>query len=484
MMTDQYPIIQCPEAGTVVYPLRRGVVCRRSEHEKVFLGQLREWLPSELEVLDDVCVNLSDKLSPVVPDIVVRAKGTPGVRIDVEIDERYNANGLKPLHYLTCGDGFRDLTLSRHGWVIVRFAICQVLDNPRACADFLMHLLQQWLPALSWTDLASEPLAQVSKWTHNEALKMAFYRCEPGEDHDSQLAPLPYNDDERSSLLQVRPHPRSDAMRQKMDGYRDTGRYPHDLDIDFEPSEHIYTCYGHRQLVSVSAIIGYFFGHFDALSQAIAQWERYRKPVEESLDTWDHIGRTASEVGTFLHEQTENYFQCGYFNTDCVLNFGDQDEHISIEVEKQQFLRFVSDYSIQPYRQEWPIFDENLNIAGTVDLICRNEDDTFTIYDWKRSTKVVNGVGNPIIEGYRGKRSRNGLDLPDTPYYHYCVQQNLYRYILQRYYGVRIKSMNLVVLHPDYPTYFVVPVPIMDDVVNRIVELCAKDDLGHRLLKS
>ena len=64
------------------------------------------------------------------------------------------------------------------------------------------------------------------------------------------------------------------------------------------------------------------------------------------------------------------------------------------------------------------------------------------------------------------------------------MQQNLYRHMLQRYYGINVRSMNLVVLHPDYPDYFVVPVPAMDDVVNRILDLCVKDNLSHRLLKS
>ncbi len=483
MSIDQYPLIQRPEAGTVTYPLRRGVVFRRSEQEMLFLEQLRKWLPSGLEVLDDVCINLSDKLPPVVPDIVVRDKKHLGVRIDVEIDEFYDTNSLKPLHFITCGDGFYDLTLSRYGWTIVRFAVRQVRDNPRACADYLMHILQQELPSLSWTDLQTEPLEPVARWTQTEALKMAFRRCETGQNHDAPLNPLPYNDDERRSQQQVRPLPRTVAMQQKMAGFRDAGRYPLDLEIDFEPEEHIYTCYGHRQLVSVSAIIGHFFERFDALSQAIAQWERYRKPVEESLDNWDRIGRLASEVGTFLHEQTENYFQRGYFEDEYVLRFGDKEERISIGREKQQFLNFIRDYQIEPYRQEWPIFDSELNIAGTIDLICRNDDDTFTIYDWKRSAKVVNGIGNPIIEGYRGKKSHNGLELPDTPYFHYCVQQNLYRYMLQRYYGVQVHDMNLVVLHPDYPDYFVVPIPAMDDVVSRILELCIKGDLGHRLLK-
>jgi hypothetical protein len=63
---------------------------------------------------------------------------------------------------------------------------------------------------------------------------------------------------------------------------------------------------------------------------------------------------------------------------------------VSIEKEKQYFLQFVHDYDIHPYRQEWPVYDTELNIAGTIDMICKETDGTFTIYDWKRSGKVVN----------------------------------------------------------------------------------------------
>lgn len=97
----------------------------------------------------------------------------------------------------------------------------------------------------------------------------------------------------------------------------------------------------------------------------------------------------ASEVGTFVHEQTENYFQHGFFDTVYSFCYKDKVESVSVEREKQQFLHFVSDYAIKPYRQEWPVFDIDLNIAGTIDLICRESDGEFVIYDWKRSRKVV-----------------------------------------------------------------------------------------------
>ena len=276
---------------------------------------------------------------------------------------------------------------------------------------------------------------------------------------------------------------RSEAMEQKMAAFKDAGRYPQDLYIDFEPEEHVYTYKGTIQLLPVSTLIGHFFEPFDAQRIAQRQWERYGVPVEQSLKKWERIGKMASEVGTFVHEQTENYFRDGSFLTDYTFEFDGATEHVSVEREKQYFLQFISDYNIHPYRQEWPVYDTDLNIAGTIDMVCQESDGEFTIYDWKRSTKVVNAEGEPIVEAFGGKQSFNGITLPDTSYYHYCLQQNLYRYMLETHYGLRVKAMNLVVLCPDYSRYFVVEVPKMNLVIQQVINACHQHDLGHCLLK-
>lgn len=267
-----------------------------------------------------------------------------------------------------------------------------------------------------------------------------------------------------------------------MRSFTDAGLYEQDQYIDFEPEEHIYTYKGETQLLPVSSLIAYFFEPFNAEAAAQRQWERYRIPIEESLTKWKRIGRQASEVGTFLHEQTEHYFQQGFFDTDYTFCFQDQEEIISIGREKQHFLHFVKDYKIEPYRQEWPVYDTDLNIAGTIDMICKEADGTFTIYDWKRSGKVVNPYGQPVVEAFGGKMSLNGINLPDTPFYHYCLQQNLYRYMLETHYGIKVRGMNLVVLCADYPTYYVAQVPRMEEVVAQVIGICHQRDLGHRLL--
>lgn len=276
--------------------------------------------------------------------------------------------------------------------------------------------------------------------------------------------------------------PRSKEIEEKMLRFTDAGKYDQDQFIDFEPEQHVYTYKGQTRLLPVSSLIAYFFEKFDAQAAAQRQYERYGIPVDETLKKWERNGQMAREVGTFVHEQTESYFRDGTFAKVCPFTFEDQTEMISVEKERQHFLRFVMDYDIHPYRQEWPVYDTDLNIAGTIDMVCKEMDGEFTIYDWKRSSKVVNVLGQPIVEAFGGKRGFNGISLPDTPFYHYCIQQNLYRYMLEAHYGVKVKAMNLVVLCADNPSYIVANVPKMDEVIEQIIAACKEKDLGHQLL--
>ncbi|WP_177178387.1 hypothetical protein [Prevotella aff. ruminicola Tc2-24] len=432
----------------------------------------------------DVCLNISAQQPPVEMDLALVADDGAGVRIDIEIDEPYTAETRRVIHAIGCGDDYRDGVLNRHGWTVVRLAERQVVEQPMACAAYLVQLVRALVPEVAAVEAVAEAgLSPVRRWTDNEALKMAARGAGHGEPPRLVPTVVPQNSQEREAGQLVARLPRTAEMAQKMLSFTDAGRYEQDRYIDFMADEHVYTYDGRERLLPVSSLIAYFFEAFDALQTAEMQWQRYGADVEEMLDRWDRCRRMASEVGTFMHLQTERYFRDGVFDTVYSFVDGEATVPVSIEREKAHFLRFVEEHRIRPYRQEWPIYDLDLNIAGTVDMICREDDGSFTIYDWKRSGKVVDAAGVPLTEGFNGKTGFNGISLPDTPFYHYCIQQNLYRYMLQRDYGIRVGGMNLVVLCPDYPTYYRVEVPVMDEVVEQIMAACHQHDLGHRLLR-
>ena len=467
----------------MLYPFREDCLHEVSRLKARFCQWLGEQMPEGLTFRNDVGICVSDQLPLICPDLVILMEGRPEVRIAVQIDEPFDPCTRKPQHYLTCGDDYLDGLMTRLGWTVVRFAERQVWNHHQACADYLTALLKTLVTSLECPPLSDKPLPPVKRWTKAEAQKMAArVQAKMPVQTPNQATCYAMTSEECQYMTQVKPFPRTADMQEKMATFRDAGRYEQDVYIDFEPYEHIYIYNGRQRLLPVSSLVGYFFESFNALTAAERRCQNYSIPVEESLNQWDRIGTMASEVGTFMHAQTENYFRDGTFETIYPFCYNGETEAISLEKEKQYFLQFVNDYAIKPYRQEWPVYDLKLNVAGTIDLICQEDDGTFTIYDWKRSSKVVNALGQPITEGFNGKMSLNGINLPDTSFYHYCLQQNLYRYMLETHYGIRVRAMNLVVLCADYPSYYVAQVPKMDEVVNTMVGICQREDLGHCLL--
>ena len=97
-------------------------------------------------------------------------------------------------------------------------------------------------------------------------------------------------------------------------------------------------------------------------------------------------------------------------------------------------------------------------MAGTVDMVYRKENDDLFIFDWKRSKKIINSNGtvereNPFENGLKGLSHLSSSD-----YIKYCLQQNIYKYIIEKNYKKKVSSINLLILHPNYNTYHIVQV--------------------------
>lgn len=243
--------------------------------------------------------------------------------------------------------------------------------------------------------------------------------------------------------------------------------FEQDSRICFFEKNHTYLLDGVRPLTPVSSVVSGFFKPFDS-----SYWSK-RKAVERNvapeqvLEEWDEKKERASQVGTFMHAQIEKFFRGDPLNLDYDYAYDGQFVHradkLSIYKEMGYFRRFFDDYNPQAFRAEWRVFDEEHGIAGTIDFVARGTGDEFEIYDWKRSHKLPDH-----------NRFQNGLGglshLEDSSYVHYCLQQNLYRFILERNYGMKVRKMSLVVLHPDNDDYMVLDVPRMEKEVKYMVE--------------
>jgi hypothetical protein len=121
------------------------------------------------------------------------------------------------------------------------------------------------------------------------------------------------------------------------------------------------------------------------------------------------------------------------------------------------------------------IYSNKYNVAGTIDCLFKKADkDEYVMLDWKRSKKLIID-GQPRIFGYGYALSElNHLD--NSSYYRYCLQQNIYKVIVEKEFSVKISSMKLVVLHENYSDYYVVNVPEMKKEANAIL-----NSLKHKI---
>jgi hypothetical protein len=240
--------------------------------------------------------------------------------------------------------------------------------------------------------------------------------------------------------------------------------------ISFEEVSHTYNVIGGGEMRPVSSVIAMFFEPFNAEVVSIRKCSGDLVAAAKLREEWDARGSIASQAGTFLHKQIENYLndktEPQTYKCDVEYNgkFLQLNKRVDISKEWSFFKAFDKATTYQPFRTEWCIYDKEARMAGTVDLICARPDGTYELYDWKRSNKVDPNETNQWSKGI------NGLEhLPDTSFYHYCLQQNLYRYMLEKNYGIKISRLNLVVLHPDFSNYNIVPVPFMDREIGIII---------------
>jgi hypothetical protein len=228
--------------------------------------------------------------------------------------------------------------------------------------------------------------------------------------------------------------------------------HPRDQDISFKEEGHTYIIKGDRFYKSCTTWLKTFFEKFDAdrtidRMMASPKWPQspyFGKTREEIKAGWSQKGEKAASYGTDLHAIIEDYYNGNPRTSDAP--------------EFEYFQDFLRDHShLVPYRTEMMIYDEDVRICGSVDMIYKNDDGTFSIYDWKFSSKL------DYYSAFGKKALAPISHLDDCNYIHYSLQLNIYRTILERKYGFQIKELFLIFMHRDLsPSYIKVPVQMMD----------------------
>ena len=182
--------------------------------------------------------------------------------------------------------------------------------------------------------------------------------------------------------------------------------------------------------------------------------------VEKLIQSWEENGQIQSSLGTKVHEFIENYYN-------------EVEQTVPEECAKElsffdEFKVLMQTKNMQPYRTEWRIYDEETRVCGTIDMIYYNPvTQTYHMVDWKRSKK---------ISSYGFRRYGHGpcSSLQDCNLSHYTLQLNIYKYIIEKHYGIAIYDMALAVFHPNQSTYQYIPLLDVQHIVQNIMREMAE----------
>ena len=241
---------------------------------------------------------------------------------------------------------------------------------------------------------------------------------------------------------------------------------PHERDshITFEEGPHIYTIDGISDFMSVTTWNHSHFEKFDSdkiikKMMASPKWpdnKYYGQTAEEIKQLWADNGKTASTAGTKMHYDIECFYnKCPNENS---------------SIEYSYFNRFhetIEESDIKPYRTEWMIYDKELKFAGSIDMIYQNPDGSLELYDWKRCKEIKKD------NRWQSAKTECINHLPDTNFWHYSLQLNTYKALLEKNYGVKVNGMYLVCLHPNNKnkTFQRFKVPLLENEIKSLFAL-------------
>lgn len=450
-----YPVVKMPKHNASLKLPRAERSNQKGYKENNFFNEIKVQI-ADIEVNNNVHMVIPSYNKPYEPDIVMFDKNL-NLYIDIEIDEPYDGYYRYPTHYIDPEDevkldNIRDLFFIESGWIVIRFTEKQVHCQTNECIDYIKNVLN----SIYDRDFCSEAKCEKeNQWDNNKCIQWqkVYYREKylgiEGFQKQYSYKEIEIDPGECENIERIIER----TKKFNFDNWNSSIAFDEESHKYLHPKDQT----GNAAYISVTSLIERFFP-FDLNRYIERKAEEENRTEEDVLDEYLIMRDEAAVKGTFLHNQIENCLKQTEFDSD--------------SKEFELFLDFYSkeiqERNLVYYDAEKKIFSNKYNVAGTIDcLFKKNNKDEYVMLDWKRSKKLIID-GRPRIFGFGYALSElNSLD--NSSYNKYCLQQNIYKHIVETEYSMKISSMKLVVLHENYSNYHIVDVPIMKKETNIIL---------------
>ena len=250
-------------------------------------------------------------------------------------------------------------------------------------------------------------------------------------------------------------------------------------DFKFYADGHYYECKGKRVGISVTTFIHEYCNEFDAEGMAEKVANRDGKTVQQVLDEWAYKRDFSCEKGTTCHEYAQSLWsgeEWKFKDFD-----GSKNYKIAVDLIQNQANNFKNDYQehLEHLIDELPIGSEEFNIASCVDHLFYNKlTGGLVLVDYKT---------NSLMEGYNKKAYKKAMKVPlshinDDALHHYHIQLSIYKFLIEKYTGLKVDEMFIVYMSENIENYEIIPIPYLYEEVRKILELRRANKMAKMLL--
>lgn len=203
------------------------------------------------------------------------------------------------------------------------------------------------------------------------------------------------------------------------------------------------------------------------------KWEELKKylnlpiTIQDILAEWKYKADFACCKGTTCHEYAQSLWSGNKYE---MLKFDMSDEYYqSVFKIHRQAENFYRDYKehLEHLFDELPIGSEEFNIASCCDHLFYNKlTGGLVLVDYKTNSQ---------LSGYNKKAYKKAMKIPlnhlnDDALHHYFIQLSIYKFLIEKYTGLKVDEMFIVYMSENIENYEIIEIPYLENEVKKILE--------------
>lgn len=239
-------------------------------------------------------------------------------------------------------------------------------------------------------------------------------------------------------------------------------------DVTYHDEPHKYYVNG-KQLISVTTIIHKYQAPFDEEYWSDYKAKEYGISQRNVKRAWRFINKKGTMKGSAIHDYAENLFLNKVFPypKELIYNeFGFDPVLAEYNITKKHVDNFHADTlgKLIPIRTEMVVHDKDTLIGGMVDMLFYNvKKKEFQIWDWKTNKSFDFEMKSRHLTGKLYMLEESDLEI-------YSLQLQMYKYIIEKYTGIKLGKSYLVWFSHNNDNYKVIETKDREYYVNMILE--------------